>query len=78
MGGEQGYMGQSEMVVERLEALVEGYEQRNESVVVEGVHLSLDMVVNMMERHPSIIPFLVSIAKEEKHKERFAVRPSPS
>ncbi len=69
----QGYKAQSEMVVEKLSALIEGYERRRESVVCEGVHLSLDMVISLMERHPSMIPFLIHISNEAKHRERFAV-----
>jgi hypothetical protein len=65
------------MVVEKLSALIEGYEMRRESVVCEGVHLSLDMVISLMERHPSMIPFLIHISNEAKHRERFAVSASP-
>jgi hypothetical protein len=32
------------------------------------------MVVRMMQRHPSVVPFLVHISNEAKHVERFAVR----
>lgn len=28
----------------------------------------------MMQRHPSVVPFLVHISNEAKHMERFAVR----
>ena len=71
----QGYKAQSGRVVETLERLVAGCEARRESLVVEGVHLSLNFVVRLMQRHPSIIPFLIHISNETKHRERFAARP---
>jgi hypothetical protein len=41
---------------------------------VEGVHLSINFVMKLMKKHPSIIPFMVYIANEGKHMQRFAVR----
>ncbi|XP_058107296.1 P-loop NTPase domain-containing protein LPA1 homolog 2-like [Magnolia sinica] len=70
----EGYKAQSEMVIESLDRLITNWEDRRESVVVEGVHLSLNFVMGLMKKHPSIIPFLVYIADEEKHMERFAIR----
>eukprot|EP00250_Pteridium_aquilinum_P033160 c5265_g1_i1 orf=355-2688(+) len=70
----QGYKAQSEMVIDSLDRLITSWEQKCESVIVEGVHLSLNFVMGLMKKHPSIIPFLVYIANEEKHLERFAVR----
>ncbi len=62
------------MVLENLDKLIGAYEGRKESLVVEGVHLSLNSVVRLMQRHPSILPFLIHISNEAKHRERFAVR----
>ncbi|KAI5084627.1 hypothetical protein GOP47_0000796 [Adiantum capillus-veneris] len=70
----QGYKAQSEMVIDSLDRLITSWEQKCESVIVEGVHLSLNFVMGLMKKHPSIIPFMVYIANEEKHLERFAVR----
>uniref|UniRef100_A0A1J3D5K0 P-loop NTPase domain-containing protein LPA1-like protein 1 n=1 Tax=Noccaea caerulescens TaxID=107243 RepID=A0A1J3D5K0_NOCCA len=70
----EGYKAQSEMVIDSLDRLITTWEERKESVVVEGVHLSLNFVMGLMKEHPSIIPFMVYIANEEKHLERFAVR----
>ena len=42
--------------------------------MVEGVHLSLGLVKELMAAHHSIVPFLVHISNEAKHLERFAVR----
>ncbi|CAA7046455.1 unnamed protein product [Microthlaspi erraticum] len=70
----EGYKAQSEMVIDNLDRLITSWEERKESVVVEGVHLSLNFVMGLMKKHPSIVPFMVYIANEEKHLERFAVR----
>ncbi len=69
----QGYKAQSEMVLESLDKLIGACEGRRESMVVEGVHLSLNAVIRLMQKHPSIVPFLVHIGNEAKHRERFAV-----
>ncbi|XP_010503159.1 PREDICTED: P-loop NTPase domain-containing protein LPA1 homolog 2 [Camelina sativa] len=70
----EGYKAQSEMVIDSLDRLITTWEERKESIVVEGVHLSLNFVMGLMKKHPSIVPFMVYIANEEKHLERFAVR----
>ncbi|KAF5744735.1 hypothetical protein HS088_TW07G00314 [Tripterygium wilfordii] len=70
----EGYKAQSEMVIDSLDRLITAWEERKESVVVEGVHLSLNFVMGLMRKHPSIIPFMIYITNEEKHLERFAVR----
>ncbi|KAJ0966603.1 hypothetical protein J5N97_023520 [Dioscorea zingiberensis] len=70
----EGFKAQSEMVIDSLDRLITSWEERKESVVVEGVHLSLNFVMGLMKKHPSIIPFMVYISNEEKHMERFAVR----
>ena len=70
----QGYKAQAEAVCELVDKLVAGCEARGESLVVEGVHLSMNFVVKLMRRHPSIVPFLIHISNEQKHRERFAVR----
>ncbi|KAG8371298.1 hypothetical protein BUALT_Bualt13G0073200 [Buddleja alternifolia] len=70
----EGFKAQSEMVIDSLDRLITAWEERKESVVVEGVHLSLNFVMGLMKKHPSIIPFMIYISNEEKHMERFAVR----
>lgn len=42
----QGFKAQSEMVMDSLDRLVTAWEAKKESVVVEGVHLSLNFVVS--------------------------------
>ncbi|KAE9620573.1 hypothetical protein Lal_00019395 [Lupinus albus] len=70
----EGFKAQSEMVIDSLDRLITAWEERKESVVVEGVHLSLNFVMGLMKKHTSIIPFMIYIANEDKHMERFAVR----
>ncbi|KAG8072933.1 hypothetical protein GUJ93_ZPchr0006g42418 [Zizania palustris] len=70
----EGFKAQSEMVIDSLDRLITSWEKQKQSVIVEGVHLSLNFVMGLMKKHPSIIPFMVYIANEEKHMERFAVR----
>ncbi|KAH0906895.1 hypothetical protein HID58_038722 [Brassica napus] len=41
----EGFKAQSEMVIDNLDRLITSWEERKESVVVEGVHLSLNFVV---------------------------------
>ena len=70
----QGYKAQSEMVIDSLKRLIRNCAARHESLVCEGVHLSLNFVVQLMQRNPTVVPFLIYISNEDKHKERFAVR----
>lgn len=43
----EGFKAQSEMVIDSLDRLITAWEERKESVVVEGVHLSLNFVVSI-------------------------------
>lgn len=69
-----GYKDQCNRVLTELEKVIDEYQAKNQSLVVEGVHLTVRFMVNMMKKYPSCIPFVVCIQNEEKHKERFAVR----
>lgn len=61
--------------MESLDRLIGVYAARGESLVVEGVHLSLNVVLRqLMPKHPGVLPFLIHISNEAKHRERFAVR----
>lgn len=44
----EGFKAQSEMVIDSLDRLITAWEERKESVVVEGVHLSLNFVVRLL------------------------------
>ena len=47
----EGFKAQSEMVIDSLDRLITAWEERKESVVVEGVHLSLNFVVSEFLEH---------------------------
>jgi len=70
----KGYDAQSSMLLENLSYVINSYESRKESLIIEGVHLSVENIALLMQRHPNCIPFLVCITNEDKHRERFAVR----
>jgi hypothetical protein len=70
----KGYTEQSRLVLEHLNNVIDNFIQRQESLVIEGVHLSLDFMVATVKKYKYTFPFLIYIDKEEKHKERFAVR----
>ncbi|KAK8966727.1 hypothetical protein KSP40_PGU013098 [Platanthera guangdongensis] len=70
----EGFKAQSEMVIDSLDRLITAWEDQNQSAIVEGVHLNINFVMGLMKKHPSILPFMMYITNEEKHKERFAVR----
>lgn len=70
----KGYCEQSRIVGEKLTKVIENILRRQESVIIEGVHLTIDNIKTIMKMHKYTFPFLVYIEKAEKHKERFAVR----
>nr|CCA28030.1 conserved hypothetical protein [Albugo laibachii Nc14] len=70
----RGYKLQSQLVLEKLDQILTNFEKRNQSLVVEGVHLNTDQLIELVQKHPTCIPFVVYISNELKHRERFAVR----
>lgn len=70
----RGYKLQSQLVLEKLDQVLTNFEKRNQSLVVEGVHLNTDQLIELIQKHPTCIPFVVYISNEVKHRERFAVR----
>jgi 2-phosphoglycerate kinase len=71
----EGYKRQCRVVVEHLDKIITNCENRNEPMVVEGVHLITDYVIELCKKHPrSVIPYIVYISNDQKHKERFAFR----
>jgi 2-phosphoglycerate kinase len=70
----KGYCEQSKIVGEKLLKVIQNILLRQECVVIEGVHLTVDIIKSIMKLHKYTYPFLIYIDKSEKHKERFAVR----
>jgi 2-phosphoglycerate kinase len=71
------YIDQSELVMKHVELLVEAYESRRESIIIEGVHATPEFaarIVTNKKSTSSVLPFMVYISNEMKHLERFAVR----
>lgn len=65
---------QSKLVQAELTKVIERANMRNESIVVEGVHLDVKYLQKLMARFPTCIPFVLHIKSKNKHGERFAVR----
>ena len=65
---------QSKLVQGELTKVIERANQRNESIVVEGVHLDVKYLQKLMGKYSQCIPFVLHIKSKNKHGERFAVR----
>lgn len=71
----QGYQLQSSMVIQEIDKIIQWYAQvKKESLIIEGVHLSMEQCTKWMNKYESVIPFMLCIEKETKHMERFAIR----
>lgn len=70
----RGFNKQNAILVEHIASLIESFERRHDSLIIEGVHLSVDVMLQLMRRFKSCIPFIVYISNESKHIERFAIR----
>ncbi|KAI8143628.1 hypothetical protein BJV82DRAFT_611177 [Fennellomyces sp. T-0311] len=69
-----GYEAQSQLMLDTLDKMLTGFRDRKESLVIEGVGLSIDTMKHLARKHPNCIPLLIYISNEHKHTERFAVR----
>ena len=69
-----GHGLQCDLVYDYLETVILDHKNRKQSIVIEGVHLSVEVMKRLMKKFPEVISFVVVIKKENKHKERFAVR----
>ncbi|KAE9012178.1 hypothetical protein PR003_g16906 [Phytophthora rubi] len=70
----KGYKMQSDLVLDKLDRVLTMFEERKQSLVVEGVHLNTDDLLTLVKKHPTCVPFVIYISNENKHRERFAVR----
>ena len=69
-----GFKTQCQYVHPHLMKVIDELIAQNDNLVIEGVHLTVDFMMNVMKKYPFCIPFAVYIKNKEKHKERFAVR----
>ncbi|CAH0479413.1 unnamed protein product [Peronospora belbahrii] len=70
----KGYKMQSGLVLEKLDRVLTMFEERKQSLVVEGVHLNTNDLLMLVKKHPTCVPFVIYISNENKHRDRFAVR----
>lgn len=70
----EGYRQQCKLVMDQVEKIVEHCERNRDCLLIEGVHLLTDFVLELMKKHRYVCPYLVYISNDSKHKERFAVR----
>ena len=70
----KGYNAQADLVGDELMKVIASFVEARSSLIVEGVHLSVRVLMKVVETFPNVVPFLVYIKKEEFHKQRFAVR----
>lgn len=57
-----------------MENVVDQLISRNESVIIEGVHITTKFVFNLCNKYKYVLPYFIYIGNANKHKERFAVR----
>jgi len=69
----RGWEAQNNLLFEKLACIISSVGQR-ECMIVEGVHLSTEVICRLMSRHKNCLPFVVYISNETKHRERFAIR----
>ena len=62
------------MVGNQLMTIISSFTNSHASLVVEGVHLNIDLMLKIVQTFPNVVPFLIYIKKEDFHRQRFAVR----
>ncbi|KAH0794982.1 hypothetical protein GPJ56_001108 [Histomonas meleagridis] len=70
----KGYLAQSELVGTQLTSVISSFVKSRTSLIVEGVHLSVDLIMKLVREFLNVVPFLIYIKKEDFHRQRFAVR----
>lgn len=55
------------MVQAQMYRLLDMYAQRRQTIIVEGVHLDVHFMMEVMRRHPTCLPFLVYISNEVRY-----------
>jgi len=70
----KSYKLQAELMEPFIHHLIANSLWQKESLVVEGVHLSVKMMKQLVEEFHVVIPFITYISNESKHMNRFAVR----
>ena len=57
----RGFKEQCLQLQPYVEKVIDAFETRKESLVLEGVHLRVTFMRKMMKKYPNLIPFVVCI-----------------
>ncbi len=69
-----GYRAQASQVSVGVEAIVERGLKEGTNLVVEGVHLAPEIILNRYKGHPNVCPLVVYLSDARTHRARFHVR----
>jgi 2-phosphoglycerate kinase len=69
-----GYRSQAAQVSVGVEAIVERGLKEGTNLVVEGVHLAPEIILNRYKDHPNVCSLIVHLSDEETHRSRFHIR----
>ncbi|MBA2443402.1 MAG: 2-phosphoglycerate kinase [Rubrobacter sp.] len=69
-----GFRGQASQVSVGVEAIVDRGLQEGTNLVIEGVHLVPEIIMNRYSEHPNVCPLVVYLSDPGTHRDRFQVR----
>jgi 2-phosphoglycerate kinase len=69
-----GYRAQASQVSVGVEAIVERGIKEGTNLVIEGVHLAPEIILNRYRDHPNVCSLVVYLSDEAAHRARFQVR----
>ena len=69
-----GYRAQASQVSVGVEAIVERGLKEGTNLVIEGVHLAPEIMLDRYRDHPNVCSLIVYLSDEEAHRDRFHVR----
>jgi len=69
-----GFRSQSAQVSVGVDAIVERALHEGTNIVIEGVHLAPEIILNRYREHPNVCSLVVYLSDEEVHQGRFQVR----
>jgi 2-phosphoglycerate kinase len=69
-----GFQEQASQVAVGIDAIVERGLKEGTNLVVEGVHLAPEIVMQRYKDHPNVVPLVVYLSDEAAHRDRFRVR----
>lgn len=69
-----GYRAQASQVSVGVEAIVERGIKEGTNLLIEGVHLAPEIILDRYRDHPNVCPLVVYLSDEAAHRARFHVR----